>query len=163
MKTYNRYYSNYFGLRQSRLSKISENLYLGSMFDFRGAKVLKDSGITAVVDMRKSKPLFTKEFRTLHLPTKNWRAPSIKDLEQGIRFIGSEIEKGGKVYIHCRAGKGRGPTMTAAYLISKGMKLHEALGLVKKMRSVSHTNKAQKKVLQILYHKVNSKKNRSRK
>ncbi|MBA3551153.1 dual specificity protein phosphatase family protein, partial [Patescibacteria group bacterium] len=41
---------------------------------------------------------------------------------------------GGKVYIHCRFGEGRGPTMAIAYLISTGLTLEHAIELVKKVR-----------------------------
>ena len=51
---------------------------------------------------------------------------------RGVCFIDAEINRGGKVYIHCAVGCGRAPTMTAAYLISTGdaprdsVKAHQA-------------------------------------
>jgi protein-tyrosine phosphatase len=70
----------------------------------------------------------------LHLPTIDDDAPSLDHLRQGVEFIHNVIQSGGKVYIHCGAGVGRAPTMAAAYLISQGHSLDEALALIRKPR-----------------------------
>lgn len=71
----------------------------------------------------------------LHLPTPDLTAPRMDDLLKGITFIKNEIDNGGKVYIHCRAGEGRGPTMAIAYLMSTGMLFEDALHSIKKVRT----------------------------
>jgi protein-tyrosine phosphatase len=38
------------------------------------------------------------------------------------------------VYIHCAGGVGRAPTLAAAYLITQGMPLDEALAQIRKVR-----------------------------
>jgi dual specificity MAP kinase phosphatase len=70
----------------------------------------------------------------LHLPTKDNEAPSLHDLIKGTDFIVHEIAIGGKIYIHCRKGLGRGPTMAIAYLMRRGATLEDALSLIKKVR-----------------------------
>ncbi|HEX8018609.1 protein-tyrosine phosphatase family protein [Mucilaginibacter sp.] len=45
------------------------------------------------------------------------------------------MTEGGTVYIHCRQGSGRGPTMAIAYLISTGLTYEDAFSLVKKVRT----------------------------
>ena len=53
-----------------------------------------------------------------------------------------------KMYVHCKNGHGRAPTMVAAYLISQGKSVDEALALIKKKRPSIHIEKVQKKALQ---------------
>jgi dual specificity MAP kinase phosphatase len=112
--------------------RITPDIFLGGSFNKNFIKKLKKSGVTAVVNMRTSQPV--SGIKTLHLPTKDKTAPSEKDLEKGVSFIKKQIEKDSKVYIHCRAGRGRGPTMAIAYLISTGYKLEEAVNLIKQVR-----------------------------
>ncbi len=66
----------------------------------------------------------------LYLPTIDWEAPSLDHLYQGVEFIQNAVDDGGKVYIHCMGGLGQSPAMAAAYFISKGMTLEEALDLL---------------------------------
>ena len=70
----------------------------------------------------------------LHLPTIDDDAPTLEHLAEGAEFIRDEIEGGGTVYIHCAGGIGRAPTMAAAYLISIGKTLDEALAMIRKPR-----------------------------
>jgi protein-tyrosine phosphatase len=69
-----------------------------------------------------------------HLPTIDDDAPSIEQLKQGVIFIEQLVANGEKVYIHCAGGIGRAPTLAAAYFISQGMSLQEAIALIKKTR-----------------------------
>jgi protein-tyrosine phosphatase len=70
----------------------------------------------------------------LHIPVVDKTSPSIKQLEEGVKFIKKEIDSGGSVYVHCYWGEGRGPTMAAAYLISTGLTSDAALAVIKKVR-----------------------------
>ncbi len=74
-------------------------------------------------------------FNYLHLPTIDNTPPDIRALMRGADFADQEIKKGGKVYIHCRQGLGRGPTMTIAYLLKTGLTYDDAFMLVKKART----------------------------
>jgi dual specificity MAP kinase phosphatase len=78
------------------------------------------------------------------------KAPSIEQLEKGIGFIKNQIANGGKVYVHCRLGEGRGPTMAIAYLIGTGMLYEDAFKLVKGIRPYIRPTKSQRQVLQKL-------------
>jgi protein-tyrosine phosphatase len=69
-----------------------------------------------------------------HLPTIDDDAPTLEHLNQGVAFIKQVVGQGGKVYIHCAGGVGRAPTMAAAYFISQGLPLDEAIALIKKSR-----------------------------
>jgi len=69
-----------------------------------------------------------------HLPTVDDTPPTIEDMNKGIAFITDAVRNGGKVYIHCSAGVGRAPTMAAAYFLSKGHNLNEAVNMIKQVR-----------------------------
>ena len=110
-----------------------------------------DYGITAIVNMRRKHSDIEKGIsgeRHLQLATTDNTPPSVEDLQCGVDFISEEIERGGKVYIHCAVGCGRAPTMTAAYLISKGLMPEDALKRIKRIRPFISPTKKQKRVLQ---------------
>lgn len=126
------------GVPTLKRSQITANLFLGSQYTLAGLKKLKALGITAIVNMRQH-PVYAeskyKGFSYLHLSTIDNTAPPLKVLIKGAEFVTHEIENGGKVYIHCRQGLGRGPTMTIAYLISTGLTFEDAFKLVKSVRT----------------------------
>lgn len=133
-------------------SMITPEVYLGGQYGPRGITQFRQVGITGIVNMRlEGIPhyLDTREFHTLHLPTKDRTAPTLSDLKKGIAFIQKEIHNGGKVYIHCQWGEGRGATMVLAYLISTGMTLPDALTLVSSIRTI-YPRKSQCEVLEHL-------------
>lgn len=126
-----------FGLPTLKRSQITANLFLGSQYNKVGLKKLRKLGVTAIVNMRIHsvyKNARYRGFKYLHLPTIDNTPPPLNDLLKGATFIEDEINKGGKAYVHCRQGLGRGPTMTLAYLIKIGTTLPDALALVKSVR-----------------------------
>ena len=82
-------------------------------------------------------------FKYLHLPTPDNTAPTMMDLIKGADFADTEIKNGGKVYIHCRQGLGRGPTMAIAYLLKTGLTYEDAFNLVKKVRTFINPKQVQ--------------------
>ncbi len=70
-------------------------------------------------------------FEHLHLPIPDFSAPSLQQLKRMVGFISSMNEKFKPVLVHCYAGIGRTGTVIAAYLISKGMGVEEALTKVR--------------------------------
>jgi dual specificity MAP kinase phosphatase len=53
------------------------------------------------------------------------------------------IETGEKVYVHCRNGHGRGPSLVVAYFILRGDDFEIAHAKVKAKRDVIHLNEEQ--------------------
>lgn len=126
------------GKPRAKRSLITPEVFLGGQYKQAGLTTLKAWGITAVVSMRMKKPVIfqsTEWLSVLHLPTIDQTAPSLAQLKQGVDFIKKQVDAGGKVYIHCHHGEGRGPTMTAAYLISTGISLDDALDQIRKVRT----------------------------
>ena len=125
------------GTPRLKRSQITAQLFLGGQYSLVGLKKLKEMGITAIVNMRETS-LYTapiEGFKYLHLPTVDNTPPSIKDLNRGAIFVDEEIKNNGKVYIHCRQGLGRGPSMAIAYLLKLGTTYEDAFALVKSVRS----------------------------
>jgi protein-tyrosine phosphatase len=118
-------------------SQITTNLFLGSQYNLIGLKKLKSIGITAIVNMRMHSVYSESVFegiKYLHLPTIDNTPPTLDDLKRGADFMDDEIKRGGIVYVHCRQGLGRGPTMAIAYLIKTGITHEDAFRLVKLIR-----------------------------
>jgi dual specificity MAP kinase phosphatase len=127
-----------YGIPNIKRSQITADLFLGSQYNLIGLKKLKALGITAIVNMRINSIYSEAQyegFKYLHLPTIDNTPPDIAVLTKGADFIEAEIKNGGKVYVHCRQGLGRGPTMAIAYLIRAGTTFDDAFALVKSVRT----------------------------
>jgi diacylglycerol kinase family enzyme len=119
-------------------------LYVGGAYRRSAYKRFKQWGVTGIVNMRYSTPPPAPDgFTVLHLKTRDWTPPTLDALTEGVEFIQSRAAKGEGVYIHCRQGEGRGPTMAAAYLISQGFTVEESLKLLKKSRPMARPNRSQ--------------------
>lgn len=142
-----------FGLPNLKRSQITANLFLGSQYNLVGLKKLKALGVTAIVNMR-IHSVYTEAqyegFKYLHLPTIDNTPPDLDMLMKGASFIENEIKAGGKVYVHCRQGLGRGPTMAIAYLIKAGATYEDAFKLVKSVRRFINPKPGQRERLKEL-------------
>jgi protein tyrosine phosphatase (PTP) superfamily phosphohydrolase (DUF442 family) len=148
-----------FGLPNLKKSQITANLFLGSQYNLVGLKKLKALGVTAIVNMRIHSIYNEAQyegFKYLHIPTIDNTPPLLEDLMRGADFMDKEIKNGGKVYVHCRQGLGRGPTMAIAYLIKSGLTFEDAFKLVKSVRTFINPRPGQierLKELEGIYHK----------
>jgi hypothetical protein len=134
------------GLPQAKRSLITPQLYVGGQYSKRSVDDLERLGVTGIVNMRMHsihKDIKGLHMRICNLPTPDLHAPTQEDLIKGVAFIENEIKNGGKVYIHCRQGEGRGPTMAIAYLISTGLTYEDSFALVKKVRTFIRPTKKQ--------------------
>ena len=131
-------------------SIITENLYVGMQPDLDLKDELAALGITASVNLRDE---YDDEVHGLtfsrycYLPTVDEKPPVLEDLQKGVDFIADVIDQGGKVYIHCAAGVGRAPTMAAAYLISQGFEVEDAIRTIHQKRPIIALTKDQFDVL----------------
>jgi len=125
------------GLPRLNRSQITAHLFLGSQYNLLGLKKLKALGVTAIVNMRTHNDYSDAEhagIKYLHLPTVDNTPPPLDVLLKGADFIDDEIKSNGVVYVHCRQGLGRGPTMAMAYLIKTGLTFEAAYAMIKKVR-----------------------------
>lgn len=120
-----------------RFSRVTPQLYVAGQYNQRGWLRLQREGISAVVDMRyefDDKEAGIAPSQYLYLPVVDNTPPTPEQLKRGVDFITAEIDRGGKVFIHCAAGVGRAPTMAAAYLVSQGLSSHDAWVAIRRVR-----------------------------
>ncbi len=138
------------GIPPLRFSQVTDQLYVGPQYDEKGKAHLEAQGITAGVNLRVE---FDDAEYGLALPNYCY-LPTIDDdpivddhLATGVSFIRECIEAGEKVYIHCAGGIGRAPTMAAAYLISTGLSMDEALDTIRAVRPFINPTRVQLEAL----------------
>ena len=133
------------------LSQVTPQLFLGGQHYRRGWRAMQARGITAIVNLREAKFSDAAKGiggeRHLHLATVDNTPPTVADLMRGAVFVDDEIQRGGKVYIHCGVGVGRAPTMAAAFLMTTGLSAEEALRQIKKARPFVHLTDEQRDAL----------------
>jgi len=125
------------GVPLFRYSRITPQIYVGGQYGRRGKRKLEAAGITAGLNLRTefddaAHGLALEQY--CHLPTVDDDAPSMEHLHKGVSFIRRVLSGGGRVYIHCAGGVGRAPTMAAAYFVTQGMTVPEALALIRRTR-----------------------------
>ena len=121
-----------------KFAVLSDELWIGGQPRGRGMRSLVDNGVTAVINMRSeydyAKKAGLHKLKYLQLPTDDNGAPALQDIKTGVEFITEELERGGRVYIHCWEGIGRSATMAAAYYVSLGETPEEAWQHIRKVR-----------------------------
>ena len=125
------------GVPRLKRSQITKDLFLGGQYNLRGLQRIREMGITAIVNLRETSLYEAASYlglAYLHLPTVDNTPPRLEDLIKGADFVDEQIKSKGKVYIHCRQGLGRGPSMAIAYLLRKGTTFEDAFALVKSVR-----------------------------
>jgi len=158
----------FFPKKQPWFSEISDkdknisNIYLGGIpLKNKGhIDMFNNLGITSILSLLEdfeyqetyiSKPVKTedwndKNIKQYKIKALDFEPLSIDEINEGVKFLKDEIESNNKVYVHCKAGKGRSVTIVCCYLIAeKNMTAKEALEFVKSKRCNINLNKHQKK------------------
>lgn len=116
---------------------------------------LQKEGITLLVSLTLKTPdlsiLKTAKIKSFHLPVKDFFAPTIKQLIDFSFKADEEISKGGKVGVHCYAGKGRTGTFLSAYLVFKGKTADNAIAMIRKLRPGSIETEEQEEIVEEFY------------
>ncbi len=127
-------------------SKITPTIYIGTNMCCQQhfAKSLLRKGIRADLSLEEKRidsPFGVQYY--LWLPVKDHHAPTIPQLEVAVLFLGQLRNKNIKCYLHCERGHGRAPTIMAAYLITEGKSLKQALHMIKVKRPAIHLDSRQ--------------------
>lgn len=127
-------------------SRITPYIYIGTnLCCYDHAGFLCKLGVSVDIDLEYTHAALEKPRMdvTLYLPTRDHRAPSLDKLIIGTAVIDMAVKSKRKVYVHCKNGHGRAPTLVAAYFISQGMKPDGAVAFLKKKRPVIHLDREQ--------------------
>lgn len=105
--------------------EIDEHCILGAV-PLRGDPLrLKALGVTGVVNMCEEYAGPTREYdglgiEQLWLPTTDFQHPTAEKVNQGAEFIERHKQRGGRVYVHCKAGRARSATIVLWWLVRFG-------------------------------------------
>ena len=102
---------------------IDDAVILGAMPLSSDVQPLFDLGVRGVINTCKEYSGPISEYRRLHitqlwLPTVDFNPPSLDDVRRGVEFIEKTIHDGGKVYVHCKAGRARSATIVICWLVA---------------------------------------------
>jgi protein-tyrosine phosphatase len=125
--------------KQLNYSDVTPQLAVGGAFRKRQIKRLKHRGVTAVVDCRleaEDDPVALKQagIEFLHLPTLDRHGFTNAQMHEGVDWVLDHIANGGRAFLHCEHGVGRGPLMACAVLVAQGHTAPEALRIVRRAR-----------------------------
>lgn len=131
---------------QTNFSKITDRIYIGTNFchDTHFASELFERGVTHDLSLEEDRvdtPIVGTTY--LRLPIKDGHVPSEQQFIMGVSFIDTVVKTGRCVYVHCKNGHGRAPTMVAAYFIKTGMTVEDAVGLIVGHRPEIHLSDVQ--------------------
>jgi protein tyrosine phosphatase (PTP) superfamily phosphohydrolase (DUF442 family) len=125
--------------KELNYSEITPQLAVGGAFRKRQIKRLKHRGVTAVVDCRleaedDAEALKQAGIDFLHVPTPDRYGFTYGQMEQGVGWVLDHLAGGGRAFLHCEHGVGRGPLMACAVLVGQGYGAPEALRIVRTAR-----------------------------
>eukprot|EP00729_Bicosta_minor_P000840 gene840-500_t len=114
---------------------IDASITVGSFPMRQDVAAMKEHGVVGVVNMCVEWPgpqdaYAEAGIKQIRLPTVDTTAPSYTDLAAGIAFIKETLATspdGSRIFIHCKAGRGRAGTMAIAWYVAQGNSREEAL------------------------------------
>lgn len=113
-------------------SEIDSQVLLGARPFRSDLAELHASGVGAIVNTCEEFTGFNADYRRLgieqlYIPTIDFTHPKREDLDRAVAFMDEQIAAGKKVYIHCKAGRGRSATVAICWLMhSRGMSPEQA-------------------------------------
>jgi len=131
---------------------ITDGIFIGTNqccqthFDEKLTKEGIESDIS-LEDERIDSPFGVKFY--IWIPTKNHTPPNPDQLKFGVAVLENLVSLGKKIYVHCKNGHGRAPTMVATYLIkTQGKTPEEAEAFIKSKRPTIHLENIQREALE---------------
>jgi hypothetical protein len=125
--------------KQLNYSDVTPTLAVGGAFGKRQIRRLRQRGVTAVVDCRleaedDGEALANNGIQFLHVPTPDRYGFTYSQMQEGVDWVLDQVADGGKAFLHCEHGVGRGPLMTCAVLVAQGYTAPQALRIVRRAR-----------------------------
>lgn len=137
-------WQRFFGLN---ISPVTPMLFVGGQFSARQWPAIHQLGVRAVLSLQAERAdPFIEPFpiRSLRLLVPDFHPPTLNQLDEGVHFIAQAISDRLPVFVHCHAGVGRAPLMTAAYLMARyGIGSRAALTRLHLARPIIRPNRRQ--------------------
>lgn len=136
---------------------IDQHVVLGARPVRRDPHRFKQMGVTGVINTCDEFPgplqLYQQlGIEQLWLPTVDFNHPSREHIEQGAAFIEKHVLLGGKVYVHCKAGRARSATVVLWWLVRyRQLTPDQAQAAILRARPHSNPTIYQRPVIQHLY------------
>ncbi len=134
--------------------------YPGLFYPADDMRLLSDMGITLLVTLTMEKPpeMFKGTgIRTVHFPVRDFHAPTVKQLYEFSLTVEEEMQKGGKIAVHCYAGMGRTGTFLSSWFVYKGSDPDDAIGHVRSLRPGSIETDEQEESVRDFYRYLKNK------
>ncbi len=128
---------------------IADGIYVGTNFCCQvHTTPLTQEGIKADISLESDRvdAPFGVQFY-LWLPVEDHTAPTRQQLEVGVNMLETLVRLKKKVYVHCKNGHGRAPTLVAAYLVKQGQTPGEAVRFLQSRRTSVHLQDVQHAML----------------
>ncbi len=132
---------------------VDEGVILGARPMTQDLANLYKEGVRAVVNMCQEYPGPVADYKKLGieqlwLPTVDFQHPSMEHVSQGVDFIQQVVERGEKVYVHCKAGRARSATVVLCWLVKhRRMTIDEAQALLLVKRPHVHAKLTERNVV----------------
>ncbi len=125
--------------KQLNYSEITPQISVGGAFRKRQIKRLRQRGVTAVVDCRQEarddpEALNSAGIDFVHIPTLDRHGFTYEQMAHGVEWVLDHTSRGGRAFLHCEHGVGRGPLMACCVLVAQGYPAPEALRIVRSAR-----------------------------
>ena len=132
-------------------------ILLGALPLPRDIPLLKANGVTGVINMcieyRGPNAAYqTAGIEQLWLPTVDFTPPTLVDIQRAMDFIDKHHAHEGKVYVHCKAGRGRSATVALCWLMyHRGLTPKQAAVYLAERRPHINRNLADRAVVRIFH------------
>ncbi|MEO9277677.1 MAG: dual specificity protein phosphatase 23 [Nitrososphaera sp.] len=136
-----------------------ENKLAGSGMPTSNTEVewIVKQGVKSIVTMTEERlpDSWVQEMKYLHVPTEDYSAPDMQQIDEAVEFIEKRIQENEAVMVHCAAGVGRTGTILACYLVKyKNMSAKDAIDQVRKIRPGSIQSETQELAISLYYKHV---------
>ena len=115
-------------------------------------------GVKSIVTMTENSlpESWVKNVKYLHVPTEDFSAPDMEQIDEAVEFIRIRIVNNEPVMVHCAAGIGRTGTILACYLVKyQKIPAKDAIQKVRKERPGSIQSESQEIAIGLYYKFLN--------
>ena len=105
------------------MDEVDEHVIIGALPFEKHVELLYQKGVRAIVNMCRETAgpahLYeSKGIACLRLRTPDFCSPNSEQVAEGVSFMQAHIQNGEKIYVHCKAGRGRSAIVVMCWLMT---------------------------------------------